>query len=203
MRTRRVVIGTVESARASSTWLMTLRMPPGRVLTARPCDSSTAFIARSHGWFFTSAVTLPLMSLPRMIVRPLKAAKPAITSSMLALSPGALDLIILERVEIDDDAHDVRLELRVAHVADTAAILSVVQRDGRGEAGTLQIDHEPRGIREREVLDDRGALQVDDDLDLAAGRHHTHPSDFPVADPPRRPHKGPGSEGGGREQGHR
>jgi hypothetical protein len=39
-----------------------------------------------QGWFFTSAVTSPLTSLPRMMVRPLKAANPATTSAMLARS---------------------------------------------------------------------------------------------------------------------
>ena len=34
------MIGTVESARASSTWLTTLRIAPGNVRTASPCDAS-------------------------------------------------------------------------------------------------------------------------------------------------------------------
>ncbi len=42
--------------------------------------------ARSHGWFLTSAVMLPVMPLLMTMVRPLNAAKPATTSSMVALS---------------------------------------------------------------------------------------------------------------------
>ena len=86
MRTSRVVIGTVESARASSSWLTTLKMPPGRVCTASPCDCSTALNARSHGWFLISAVTFPATPFPTMMLRPLKAANPATTSSMSAWS---------------------------------------------------------------------------------------------------------------------
>ena len=45
-----------------------------------------AWKACGHGWFLISALTSPLTSLPRMMVRPLKAAKPATTSAMLARS---------------------------------------------------------------------------------------------------------------------
>ena len=62
------------------------RFPPGSVWAARPCDSSTAAKARSHGWFLISAVTLPVTFLLTMIVRPLKAANPAVTSAMSAPS---------------------------------------------------------------------------------------------------------------------
>ncbi len=79
-------MGTVESARARSILLATLMMPPGSVCHARPCDSSTAWNARSQGWFLISAVTLPWIPLPTMMVRPLNAAKPATTSSMSAPS---------------------------------------------------------------------------------------------------------------------
>ena len=85
-RTSRVSTGTVESERAKSTLLATLKIPPGSVWAARPCDSSTAAKARSHGWFLISAVTLPVTFLLTMIVRPLKAAKPAVTSAMSAPS---------------------------------------------------------------------------------------------------------------------
>src|SRR5574342_93902 len=40
----------------------------------------------SHGWFLTVAVMLPVTPLPTMMVLPLNAAKPAITSEMAALS---------------------------------------------------------------------------------------------------------------------
>src|SRR6266550_1311025 len=114
------------------------------------------------------------------------------------LSGGALDLVILQRVEIDHHAHDVRFELRVAHVANAAAVLAVVQRGRRGEADAVQIDDEPCGIREGEVLNLRRPLQVDDDLDLAGGRQHADSADLavPAATRHRRPRKGPGNDDG-------
>ena len=61
-------------------------MPPVISWADRPWVASTAWKACGHGWFLISAVTSPLMSLPRMMVRPLKAANPATTSAMLARS---------------------------------------------------------------------------------------------------------------------
>src|SRR5256712_12699438 len=61
-------------------------MPPSSVTPARPCDSSTALNARSHGWFLISAETLPATPLLTTMVRPLKAANPATTSMISALS---------------------------------------------------------------------------------------------------------------------
>src|SRR5712671_2632008 len=49
---------------------------------ARPCPDRIARSATSHGWFLTSAVTVPDTSLPTTIVRPAKAANDAITSLM-------------------------------------------------------------------------------------------------------------------------
>ena len=62
----------------------------------------------------------------------------------------------------------------------------------------MQIDDEPRGTREGEVLHQRGTLEVDHDLDPAGRRQNAHTFHFPVADaavPPagRRPRKGPGN----------
>src|SRR5947199_8664104 len=61
-------------------------MPPSRVLTVSPCDSSTALQARSHGWFLISAESEPEIPLLTTMVRPLKAANPATTSWMSARS---------------------------------------------------------------------------------------------------------------------
>src|SRR2546428_13134001 len=61
-------------------------MPPSSVTPARPCDSSTALKARSQGWFWISAETLPATPLLTTMVRPLKAANPATTSMTSALS---------------------------------------------------------------------------------------------------------------------
>ncbi len=113
------------------------------------------------------------------------------------LTGDVLNLIVLECVEIDHHAHDVRLELRVADVLDAAAIQAVVQRGRRGETHAREIDDEAGGIGEREVCDLGAALHVDDDVDFAAGRQDTDPAHLPVAN--RRPGKGPGN--GGREQG--
>ena len=116
------------------------------------------------------------------------------------LSGRALDLIVLQRVEVDHDANDVGLELRVAHVAHAAAILAVVQRHGPRETRALEVDHEARGIRKSEVLDDRGPQHVDDDLDLARGRQHAHTSHLSVPPAHRRPRKGPGNNDGEQER---
>ena len=56
----------------------------------------------------------------------------------------------------------------------------------------FEIDDEPCWIGEREILDHGGTLQVDDDLDLAGRRQHTHRADFSVAS--CRPGKGPGND---------
>src|SRR3990172_473910 len=40
----------------------------------------------SHGWFLTVAVMFPVTPLPTMMVLPMNAAKPAITSEIFALS---------------------------------------------------------------------------------------------------------------------
>ena len=109
-------------------------------------------------------------------------------------------MIVLQRVEIDYDANDVGLELRVAHVAHAATILAVVQRHRRREPSALEVDDEPRGIREREVLDERGPLHVDDDLDLAGGRHYAHTPHLSVPPVHRCPRKGPGSNDGEQER---
>src|SRR2546426_1147810 len=85
-RTSTVETGTVESARARSVLFTTWMMPPSSVTPARPCDSSTALNARSHGWFLISAETLPATPLLTTMVRPLKAANPATTSMISALS---------------------------------------------------------------------------------------------------------------------
>ena len=61
-------------------------MPPSSVTPARLCDSSTALKARSQGWFLISAETLPATPLLTTMVRPLKAANPATTSMISALS---------------------------------------------------------------------------------------------------------------------
>ena len=61
-------------------------MPPDISWAERPWLASTAWKAIGQGWFLTSAVTSPFTSLPRMMVRPLKAANPATTSAMLARS---------------------------------------------------------------------------------------------------------------------
>jgi hypothetical protein len=61
-------------------------MPPAISWADKPWLARTAWNAIGQGWFFTSAVTSPLTSLPTMMVRPLKAAKPATTSAMLARS---------------------------------------------------------------------------------------------------------------------
>ena len=61
-------------------------MPPGSSIACSPWVASTAANASVHGWFLISAVTSPFTSLPRMMVRPEKAAKPATTSEMSALS---------------------------------------------------------------------------------------------------------------------
>src|SRR5207248_1164205 len=122
------------------------------------------------------------------------------------LAGNVLDLIVLECVEIDHDAHYVRLELRVADVLDPAAVLAVVQRGRRGKMHAREIDDEARGIGEREVGDLGAALHVDDDVDLARGGENAHPADFavsagtgpapPAAPANRRPRKGPGSDDG-------
>src|SRR5439155_22537313 len=80
----------------------------------------------------------------------------------------------------------------VANVAHAAAVLAVVQRHRRREARPLQVDDEPRGIGQREVLNDRSTLQVDHDLDLAAARQHAHPANFTISRVPR----GGGGAGG-------
>src|SRR2546430_16182994 len=61
-------------------------MPPSRVLTVSPWDSSTALKARSQGWFLISAESEPEMPLLATMVRPLNAANPATTSWMSARS---------------------------------------------------------------------------------------------------------------------
>ena len=61
-------------------------IPPAISWAERPWVARTAWNACGQGWFLISAVTSPLTSLPRMMVRPLKAAKPATTSAMLARS---------------------------------------------------------------------------------------------------------------------
>jgi hypothetical protein len=78
--------GSSESSAASTCGASTRMMPPGISCAVRPCVASTAWKACGHGWFLISAVTSPVIDLPRMIVRPLKAAKPATTSAMLARS---------------------------------------------------------------------------------------------------------------------
>src|SRR5262245_8648564 len=61
-------------------------MQPGISWAEWPLLERTAWKAIGQGWFLTSAVTSPFTSLPRMMVRPLKAANPATTSAMLARS---------------------------------------------------------------------------------------------------------------------
>ena len=114
------------------------------------------------------------------------------------LTGDVLDLIVLECIEIDHHADDVRLELRVADVLDAAAIQAVVQRGRRGETHAREIDDEAGGIGEREVRDLGVALHVDDDVDFARGGKNTHPADFavPAGAADRRPRKGPGSDDG-------
>ena len=109
-------------------------------------------------------------------------------------------MIVLERIEIDDDANDVGLELRVADVAHAAAILAVVQRHRSRDPGALEVDDEAGGVRKRKVLNDRGSQQVDDDLDLAGGRPHAHTAHLAVPPAYRCPRKGPGSNDGEQER---
>src|SRR2546425_10311979 len=80
------VVNKADLARARSALFTTWMMPPSSVTPARLCDSSTALKARSQGWFLISAETLPATPLLTTMVRPLKAANPATTSMISALS---------------------------------------------------------------------------------------------------------------------
>ena len=85
-RTTLVSSGSRESSALRTEGASTRMMPPDISWAERPWLASTAWKAIGQGWFLTSAVTSPFTSLPRMMVRPLKAANPATTSAMLARS---------------------------------------------------------------------------------------------------------------------
>src|SRR2546428_115335 len=94
---------------------------------------------------------------------------------------GLLDLIVLEHVEVHDDAHDVRPELRVADVLHSAAVLSVVQRRRRREPRAREIDDESSWAAQGEVLDVHRAAEIDHHLDLAGRRDHADGLHFAIA----------------------
>ncbi len=94
-----------------------------------------------------------------------------------------LDLVVFQHVEVDDDPHHAGPELRVADVLDAAAVLPVVQHRRRRQPRALQVDHEPGGIGQREVLHVDRALQVDHDLHAAGRRQDADGPDFAVTPP--------------------
>ena len=64
--------GSSESSSASAAGASTRMIPPGISWADRPWAARIAWKACGQGWFVISAVTSPLTSLPRMMVRPLK-----------------------------------------------------------------------------------------------------------------------------------
>src|SRR5213078_5032695 len=96
------------------------------------------------------------------------------------LAVALLDLVVLQHVEVDHHAHHARPELGVAYVLDAATVLPVVQCGGRGEPRALQIEYEPRGARQGEVLHLDRAPEIDHDLHAAGGREHADGFDFAV-----------------------
>src|SRR5947209_7087591 len=161
-------------------------MPPSRTTTSRPCDSSTAWNARSHGWFLISALTLPFNSFERMMVRPLKAANPATTSRRSALSQvtvmrAACDCALSRACSARYSSIETVPSLGAG--VTTRAAWPAPPRDG---AGVLQVDHEPGGTGEREVLPVYRPLEVDHHPHAAGRRPHADGPDFAVSPPPRK-----------------
>jgi hypothetical protein len=93
----------------------------------------------------------------------------------------ALDLIVLQHVEIDDDTNRVGPELRVPDVLDPAAVAAVVQGGASHQARAHEIDDEAGGVVEGEVLDVHRALNIDDDRHFAGSREHADGPHFAVS----------------------
>ncbi len=90
-----------------------------------------------------------------------------------------LELVILERLELDHDPNDIGSELRVAHIDDATAVGAVVQ-DTRGvQAGPLDVDDQPRRVVQREIRDIDGTGDVDDHQCLARTGQHTDGRNVP------------------------
>src|SRR5207249_6756100 len=95
----------------------------------------------------------------------------------------ALDLVVLQRVEVDHHPHPARPKLRVPDVLDAAAVGAVVQHRGGDETRALQVHDESRRTGQREVLDVDGAAEIDHDFHAARRRDHADGLDLAV---PRR-----------------
>ncbi len=85
----------------------------------------------------------------------------------------ALHTIWVRRVEVDHDANYVLAELRVPNVGDTAAGYLVVAAVRHLERGSLQIDDDPGGRIEREVLHFDSGVYPDHHFSLPGRRDYT------------------------------
>src|SRR5947199_296666 len=183
-------------------------MPPSRTTTSRPCDSSTAWNARSHGWFLISALTLPRKSFERTMVRPLNAANPATTSRRSALShvtvmraacDCALSRACVARYSSIETVAPLAagvttlaasvpaLRAAAGGVVEPAGVPPGVPPHRDAEPRALQVDPEPGRIGQREVLDVDRASEPAHDPHAAGRREHADGPDLPVPRPPPAP----------------
>ena len=77
-----------------------------------------------------------------------------------------LHIVLVLRIHIDDDADDVRAELRIPNVGDAAARDPVVAALRHGQAGSFQIYDDARGCIQSKILHVHAGIDADHHVSL-------------------------------------